>query len=207
MEEARMEQTNAEEIKVEAPKPEEVKVEPIDLEMMDDVAMLKEIKRLKVETEELRKMLVERDERLNKMEKTNNAVTRKIADSLGQLTEQMDEVEASILEMVSEKHDDMLDEMRMTNDTMSERYNSVMSNFGEEFEGIKNAIVVLSQNDEEIKSSLQQMDASLQVKAEKQSVFNIHQRLGTMFAIIAVNAVGSIMILALLSYLIFSLAR
>ena len=52
-----------------------------------------------------------------------------------------------------------------------------------------------------------ELGEKIESKAEKPQIAALHQRLTTMFAVNIASMIGSIMILALLSYLIISIAR
>lgn len=178
-----------------------------DQRYAEDEYLLDEIARLKAETEEIRQILKERQIRLEKIESGNNTAILKISDTLNQLSEQIEEAEIAITEAVVRNQSVIKEEVIAANKPLEEKYRKLGEELQGKLETVKLEVAASSDKIEETKTAVQELGEAMQEKAEKKSVAAIHQRLTTMGAIGIVNLVGTIMTLALLCYLIVSLAR
>jgi hypothetical protein len=75
------------------------------------------------------------------------------------------------------------------------------------FNELKISVDSSSEASSSTKDKVDELGEKIESKAEKPQIAALHQRLTTMFAVNIASMIGSIMILALLSYLIISIAR
>lgn len=169
--------------------------------------LLNEITRLKAEIADIRKALQEREEQMNKLEKSSNLSMMKVADTLNKLSEQIEEAELAISASVLENKDALYDVIQKENKELHEELADVQTRVDGSVNSMKMDVSNAVNKMENVPKSIENLEEILQEKADRKIVIAMHQRLTTMFSLGIVNLVGSIMILALLSYLIFSLAR
>ena len=179
----------------------------VDRRKLDDAYLLSEIARLKRETEEIRKILDERQNQMNILEKNTNTAMLKLSDTLNKLSEDMEDVEMSILEALTEKEETLHNEIELNSKKLQDAQEQLERTVVKQFESLKMEILSSNEKVDEVNHSLENIRASLSDKVDKKTIFALHQRTSTMFGIVVVNTVGIIMVLGLLCYLIISLAR
>lgn len=173
----------------------------------DDEYLLEEIARLKAEIEEIRQVLKERQIRMNELEKGSNAAILKVAATLNKLSEQIEEAEAGITDAVARNQENIRDEIIRANKPLEQRYQKLSEEIDEKLEALKLEVTASEDKMEDTRAAVDELGEVLEEKAEKKSLVALHQRFTTMFAVGVVNLIGTIMTLALLCYLIISLAR
>lgn len=180
-------------------------------EYADDEYLLSEIARLKAEAEEIRQILNDRQIRMDELEKSSNKAILKVADTLNKLSEQIEDVEAAITETVENNQqvlqETIQDEVVRANKPLEDRYKKLEEELQENLDSLKIEIAASSDKIGEVKTTVEGLDEVLEEKADKRAVIGLHQRFTTMFAVGVVDLVGTIMTLALLCYLIISVAR
>lgn len=165
----------------------------------DNEYLLREIARLKAETEEIRRILKERQIRMDELEKNSNFAIMKVGETLNRISEQLEEVDASVSEALSETVETIREEVAAANKPLQEQC--------EKLGGLREKLTESREMLEETKADIAKINTALQEKAEKKSIIALHQRFTTLFAIGVVDLIGTIMTLALLCYLIISIAR
>ena len=173
----------------------------------DNTYLLNEIARLKAEIADIRKVLKERETQMDQLEKSSNLSMMKVVDTLNKLSEQIEEAELAISASVLENKDALYDVMQKENKALHDELADVQTKVNASVNAMKKDVSNAVNKMEDIPQSIKNLEEILQEKADRKIVIAMHQRLTTMFSLGIVNLVGSIMILALLSYLIFSLAR
>ena len=179
----------------------------VDRRKLDDAFLLSEIARLKKETEEIRKILDERQNQMNILERNTNTAMLKLSDTLSKLSEEMEDVEMSILESLTEKEETLHNEIELNRKKLQDAQEQFEKNVLKQFESLKTEILSSNEKVDETNNSLEKIRTSLADKVDKKTIFALHQRTTTIFSIAVVNIVGNIMVLGLLCYLIVCLAR
>ena len=178
-----------------------------DRRKLDDAYLLSEIARLKKETEEIRKILDERQNQMNILEKNTNTAIFKLTDTLNKLSEEIEEVEMSILEALTEKEETLHNEIELNSKKLQNAQEQLEKAVLKHIEAVKGDVLSTTEKVDGVNDTLEKIRASLADKVDKKTIFALHQRTTTMFGIAVVNIVGTIMVLGLLCYLIVCLAR
>ena len=179
----------------------------IDKRYADSTYLLNEIVRLKTEIAEIRQVLKERQVQMTELEKSTNVAMIKVTETLNKLSEQIEESELSISSSALEHKEMLYDTIVKNHEALHLKVEELQLEVSNTVNNMKLDMSNVVETVEGVKPSLENLENILQEKADKKSVLALHQRITTMFSLGIVNLVGSIMILALLSYLIFSLAR
>lgn len=179
----------------------------MDKRQLDDAFLLSEIARLKKETEEIRRILDERQKQMNFLEKSTNTAMLKLTDTLNKLSEDLEDVEMSILESLTEKEETLRNAIELNSKKLQDTQEQLEKTVLKQFESLKTEVSSSTEKVDEVNNALEKIRTSLADKVDKKTILILHQRTTTMFGIAIVNIVGTIMVLGLLCYLIVCLAR
>lgn len=188
--------------------PTDIKTKLFDKSMSDEDIVHK-IEALKEEAAGLRQLLDERarykDENSGISKTQLNDAVKELKKSIGELADQLDDGESSITDAIKKATSDITDKI----DEKSGRDSSekILSKMNSSFNELKISVDSSSEASSSTKDKVDELGEKIESKAEKPQIAALHQRLTTMFAVNIASMIGSIMILALLSYLIISIAR
>lgn len=180
----------------------------------DDTYLIAEINRIKGETNELRRLLEERSIQVDNLEKAMEhgntetlAMIQKLSVSLDKLSEQLEEAEVAITDSIDQNQEGIGESVAAATKPFEEKLKKVTESLSLTVSDLKKDMVKQGNKVDEAKAAVEGLEELLEEKAEKKSVIAIHQRITTMFAVGIANLVGTVMVVAVLCYLILSLVR
>ena len=188
--------------------PTDIKTKMFDKSMTDE-DIVQKIEALKGEAASLRQLLDERarykEENTGISKAQLNEAVNELQKSIGELSDQLDDGESSITDAIKKATSDITDKIEEKSGRDSSE--KILSKMNSSFTELKISMDSASEASNSAKDKAEELEEKVESKAEKTQIAALHQRLTTMFAVNIAGMIGSIMILALLSYLIVSLAR
>ena len=172
-----------------------------DYSKYDDSFLMSEIGRLKNETNDIRRILEERNLQIEKLQSailtgmSGDELLKGLTSKFNSLSEQLEEMEDALTDQL-ERNRPGKESMKLVSEELTQK-----------LDGMRMEVESASDKMTAAKDSVDSLNEVLENKAEKKSLTMLHQRVSTLFAMSAINIVGTLMTLGLLCYLIFSLAR